>query len=69
MIRFADVIGQEEAKARLRQMVEEDRVPHALLFCGPQGCGKMAMAMAFASYLLCTDHHDDTDHHDNTDHL
>lgn len=58
MIRFADVIGQEEAKARLRQMVEEDRVPHALLFCGPQGCGKMAMAMAFASYLLCTDHHD-----------
>ena len=52
MIRFADVIGQEEAKARLRQMVEEDRVPHALLFCGPQGCGKMAMAMAFASYLM-----------------
>lgn len=58
MIRFADVIGQEGAKARLRQMVEEDRVPHALLFCGPQGCGKMAIAMAFATYLLCTDHHD-----------
>lgn len=58
MIRFADVIGQEDAKARLRQMVEEDRVPHALLFCGPKGCGKMALAMAFASYLLCVNRHD-----------
>lgn len=33
-------------------MVAEHRVPHALLFCGPEGCGKMAMALAFASYLL-----------------
>ena len=34
------------------QLMEEKRLPHALLFCGPAGCGKMAMAMAFASYLL-----------------
>ena len=34
------------------QMVQEGRLPHALLFCGPQGCGKLAMALAFASYLL-----------------
>ncbi len=33
-------------------MIEEERVPHAMLFCGPQGCGKMALAMAFASELL-----------------
>ena len=50
---FQEVIGQEDAKERLRMLVQENRVPHALLFCGPQGCGKMALAMAFASYLLC----------------
>ena len=33
-------------------MEKEDRIPHALLFCGPSGCGKMAMAIAFASHLL-----------------
>ena len=49
------MIGQDEAKARLRQLVAEDRVPHAMMFCGPSGCGKMALAMAFASYLLCAD--------------
>ena len=34
------------------QMADESRLPHALLLCGPLGCGKMALAMAFASYLL-----------------
>lgn len=49
---FEQVIGQEETKGRLLQLMEEKRLPHALLFCGPAGCGKMAMTMAFASYLL-----------------
>ena len=47
-----EVIGQEEVKTRLKQMVGEGRLPHALLFCGPAGSGKMALALAFASYLL-----------------
>ena len=51
-MKFSDVIGQEEIKQRLRRMVSEDRVPHAMMFCGPQGSGKMALAVAFASYLL-----------------
>lgn len=50
---FNDVIGQDEIKAILRRQVETGRIPHALLFCGPSGCGKMAMAMAFANYILC----------------
>jgi hypothetical protein len=49
---FSNVIGQEPAKERLIQMVKEGRLPHALLFCGPEGVGKMALAMAFATYLL-----------------
>lgn len=47
-----EVIGQEEAKARLMQLVNDGRLPHALLFCGPAGSGKMALALAFASHLL-----------------
>lgn len=47
-----EVIGQKEVWGRLMQMVEENRIPHALLFCGPMGCGKMATALAFASYLM-----------------
>lgn len=47
-----EVIGQEEVKQRLNQLLEEGRVPHALLLCGPEGTGKMALAMAFACQLL-----------------
>lgn len=49
---FDDVIGQSDIKRRLLAMAEEDRIPHALLLCGPTGCGKMATALAFASRLL-----------------
>ena len=51
-MRFNEVIGQKEAQNRLLQMVGEQRIPHAILLCGPSGCGKMALALAFASYLL-----------------
>lgn len=47
------MIGQEEAKKRLKGMVADDRLPHAMMLCGPEGSGKMALALAFASYLLC----------------
>ena len=49
---FSEVIGQKEAQERLMQMVREDRLPHALMLCGPMGTGKMALAMAFGCYLL-----------------
>ena len=47
-----EVIGQEEAQERLMQMVKEDRLPHALMLCGPIGAGKMALAIAFGCSLL-----------------
>lgn len=49
---FDDVIGQKEAKERLLQLIKENRVPHAMLFMGPNGTGKLALAVAFASLLL-----------------
>ena len=51
-MQFSEVIGQQEAKERLIQMVKEDRLPHAIMLCGPQGCGKKALAIAFACQLL-----------------
>ena len=49
---FNEVIGQEETKERLLQMVEENRLPHAIMLCGPSGVGKKALAIAFACHLL-----------------
>ena len=57
-MKFSEVIGQDDARQRLVRLVDEGRLPHAMLFCGPPGCGKLAMAMAFASYLLCSNRHD-----------
>ena len=51
-MKFAEVIGQEEVRERLLQMVREDRLPHAIMLCGPQGVGKKALAVSFACYLL-----------------
>ena len=51
-MKFSEVIGQGDVKDRLRELVRERRVPNTLMFCGPGGSGKMALALAFASYLL-----------------
>ncbi len=49
---FEQVIGQREVQQRLTQMVSEGRLPHAIMLCGPQGCGKKALAIGFAQMLL-----------------
>ena len=50
---FKDIVGQEEVKAQLRHQLESGRIPHAQLFAGPAGTGKLPMAVAFARYLVC----------------
>ena len=60
-MKWTEVIGQQATKERLVKMVSEGRMPHAIMLCGPEGCGKMAMALAFASYLLCQDHGENDD--------
>ena len=50
---FKDVIGQEEAKQRLIREAKEGKIAHARLFCGPEGIGKLPLAIAFARYLSC----------------
>lgn len=50
---FREIIGQEETKQRLRQSVREGRIPHAQLFTGISGIGKLQLALAYAQYLNC----------------
>ena len=59
-MRFCDIIGQETEKRQLRQAVLEGRIPHAQLFAGPAGVGKLALALAYAQYVSCPnrDEHD-----------
>ncbi len=50
---FKDVIGQEGVKKRLIQSVRDERISHAQLFSGPEGTGKLALAIAYAQYISC----------------
>ena len=56
---FDNIIGQEETKARLTEMLGTGRIPHALMFCGPKGNGKLPLALAFAKMLVCKDSSDE----------
>ena len=50
---FRSIIGQEDVKQQLRQSVREGRIPHAQLFAGISGIGKLQLALAYAQYLNC----------------
>lgn len=50
---FKDIPGHLKIKNELISLVKNDRVPHALLLTGPEGNGKLALALALASYIQC----------------
>ena len=51
---FASIIGQDHVTKPLANAIIRDRVPHALLFCGPRGVGKTSCARVFARAINCT---------------
>lgn len=57
---FSNTFGQNKIQDSLVQLVDADRIPHAMLFLGPAGSGKLAMAMALAQYILCSQRQDGT---------
>jgi DNA polymerase-3 subunit delta' len=50
---FKDVIGQHAVKQHLTEMVEQNRLSHALLFLGKEGSGALPLALAFAQFVVC----------------
>lgn len=54
-MQFKDIIGQEAVKEKLAAAVNNKHLAHAFLFSGKEGVGKLALAIAFAQYISCTD--------------
>ena len=53
-MQFENIIGQQATKKHLIDLVQHNRLSHALLFLGKEGSGSLAMALAFAQYIVCT---------------
>jgi len=52
-MQFSQIIGQHDIKKRLKRTVTEQRIPHAQLLRGPEGVGKLGLAIAYAQYICC----------------
>ena len=52
-MQFNQIIAQESTKGKLKELVQKNRLSHALLFLGNDGSGALPLAIAFAQYILC----------------
>jgi DNA polymerase III subunit delta' len=52
-MQFSDIIGQQEVKKQLAELVQHNRLSHALLFLGKEGSGSLSLALALAQYVVC----------------
>lgn len=50
---FTDILGLSHIKKHLSSSADAGRIPHAQLFVGPEGCGLLPMAIAYAQYVIC----------------
>ncbi|MBQ8500648.1 MAG: hypothetical protein IJ495_08125 [Bacteroidales bacterium] len=57
-MRFADVIGNASVAKVLSSMADSGRVAHAMLMYENEGCGALALALAYLQYLNCSNPHD-----------
>lgn len=77
-MKFSDITGHRNVVDSLRNLVDSDRIPHAILIGGPSGIGKMRLVRALVNYIYCLDRHNgdscgkcpaclQNDHHNNPD--
>ena len=52
---WEDVIGHSENIASIKTLIREKKMPHALLFVGPEGTGKFLVAQITAAALFCSE--------------
>ena len=57
-MKFAEIIGHDSLKARLKAQIDAGRVSHAQLFTGDAGYGSLPLALAYVQYLFCPNRHD-----------
>lgn len=60
-MKFSEIVGQNHLKNHLINSVQNGRIPHAQLFIGPEGSGTLAMALAYAQYIICNNKGNDND--------
>ncbi len=53
LMQFSEILGQDYLKNHLVKSALSGRIPHAQLFVGPEGSGTLAMAIAYAQFVLC----------------
>jgi DNA polymerase-3 subunit delta' len=52
-VKLSEVIGHQEIKDRLSELMTADRLPHAMMILGPEGSGGLPLALAIAQNLVC----------------
>ena len=52
-MQFKEIIGQQEVKHNLIELVQHNRLSHALLFIGKEGVGALPLAIALSQYVVC----------------
>lgn len=58
-MQFSEILGQDYIKNHLAKSAASGRIPHAQLFVGPEGSGTLAMAIAYARFILCNNQVDE----------
>jgi len=52
-MQFSKIIGQQELKKELPELMQDNRLAHALIFLGKEGTGALSLALAFAQFVVC----------------
>ena len=52
-MQFKEIIGQAVLKKELPELMQDNRMAHALLFLGKEGSGALSLAFALAQYVVC----------------
>lgn len=62
---FNNALGQKHLKSHLVTSADSGRIPHAQLFIGPEGCGILPIALAYAQHIISKGHEKDSPSYDS----